>query len=87
MYQDVHWLQAHGSSESTFGFACLSYTEQSAAFIFFLLMEEQVVHNASTKPSTTFISKSLANAQFLKVASFTLDLSVLEDDILIEKKV
>ena len=38
-------------------------------------------------PSTTLISKSLANAQFLKVISFTLDLSVLEDDILIEKKV
>ena len=37
MYQDVHRLQAHGSSESTFGFAYLSYTEQSAAFIFFFV--------------------------------------------------
>ena len=58
MYQDVHWLQARGSSESTFGFAYLSYTEQSAAFIFFLLMEEQVVHNAFEVTGKCPISKS-----------------------------
>ena len=57
-------------------------------FNFFSLMEEQGIHNASTTiPSTTLISKSLANAQFLKVVSFTLDLPVLEDNILTEMKV
>ena len=51
-------------------------------------MEEQGVHDASTTtPSTTLILKSLANAQFLKVVSFTLDLPVLEGNILTEKKV
>ena len=51
-------------------------------------MEEQGVHNTSTTiQSTTLISKSLVNVQSLKEVSFTLYLSDLKDDILIEKNV